>query len=87
MSLMLFSPQFFTKAGQRAFDVLVEGQSTENVDIVARSGASEAMTLDYVVDVTDGILNIELKDSTPKIDRPSKLTVIMRWLCTFVLFL
>ena len=48
-----------TGAGQRVFDVDVEGQLLSNVDVFALAGgARTALVLESTVDVTDGMLDI-----------------------------
>ncbi|RYY88350.1 MAG: choice-of-anchor D domain-containing protein [Chitinophagaceae bacterium] len=55
-----FAELYWTTAGNRAFDVLIEGvRKLDNYDIVAKTGgAFNATTESFIVNVTDGTLNI-----------------------------
>jgi cysteine-rich repeat protein len=57
-----------TKAGQRVFDVEIEGSFVlPNIDVFAAVGARTAYTRDFTVNVSDGSLTIRL---LPKIGEP-----------------
>ena len=64
---LLFAEIYWTTTGQRTFNVNVEGESRDNVDIVELAGgALTAMTLEFAVVVQDGYLSINLSESVPK---------------------
>jgi chitodextrinase len=56
-----------TAAGQRVFDVDVEGNKLSNLDIFAEVGFNSALVKTFVATVTDGSLNINF---TAKTQRP-----------------
>jgi hypothetical protein len=63
---LLFAENYFNQAGQRIFDVLIEGQlELDDVDIYSRVGAHTALkeTI-YGVTVNDGQLNITFRSVT-----------------------
>src|SRR5690606_19965595 len=52
-------------AGQRVFDILLEGQlfpALDDIDLFGTYGAGAAVVIDQVVTVTDGTLNITVAD-------------------------
>lgn len=54
-----FAETYWTQAGQRVFDVQVENQLVQNVDIVARApGQNRAYVLTFTADVTDEALDV-----------------------------
>lgn len=65
---LAFAEIYWTAAGQRVFDVAIEGQTVRTgLDIVAAAGANAALNLTYERTVSDGTLNI---DFVPVIDNP-----------------
>ena len=66
---LLFAEIYWTEVGKRTFNLNVEGETRDNIDIVDLAGAPvTAMTLEYAVIVQDGSLSISLTESTPKND-------------------
>lgn len=64
---LLFAEIYWTTTGQRTFNVNVEGETRENIDIVALAGgALTAMSLEFAVVVQDGYLSISLSQSLPE---------------------
>jgi hypothetical protein len=58
------------EAGQRVFDIEVEGETVTDYDIYVAAGASAtATTLEFTVEVTDETLNITITNGTPVADR------------------
>jgi hypothetical protein len=56
---LYFAEIYFNTAGQRVFDVSIEGQTVlQNFDIWAVAGQFAALQRTFVVTVTDGVLNI-----------------------------
>jgi N-acetylneuraminic acid mutarotase len=54
-----FAEMYFTSAGQRVFDVTLEGQTVlQNFDIFAIAGAKAALQRSFIVSVNNGTLNI-----------------------------
>jgi len=57
-----FAETYFTKAGQRVFDVAIEGVDVLNdLDLVAEAGPKTAYDLTVPAQVTDGMLNINFR--------------------------
>ncbi|GAB4093029.1 malectin domain-containing carbohydrate-binding protein [Flaviaesturariibacter terrae] len=60
-----FAEIYWTTAGSRVFDVSIEGvKKLDNYDIVAKVGAFTATTESFIVNVTDGVLNINFSSLT-----------------------
>ena len=54
-----FAETYWTTAGQRLFDVVMEGREVvSNLDLVAEVGPKAAYDVEVPVRVTDGVLNI-----------------------------
>jgi Ca2+-binding RTX toxin-like protein len=61
-----FVEPYFSGAGQRVFDVLLEGQEKiSNLDLVAVAGKGNAYLVSKTVTVSDGLLNVRLDASGP----------------------
>jgi hypothetical protein len=57
-----FAETYFTKAGQRVFDVAIEGVDViTDLDLVAEAGPKTAYDLTLPAHVTDGMLNINFR--------------------------
>jgi hypothetical protein len=56
-----FAEIYFTQAGQRQFDIVINGKTVlSNLDIIARAGAANtALDLSFSVNVTGGTVTIE----------------------------
>ena len=67
-----FAELYFTSAGQRVFDIVINGQKVQsNFDVVAAApGGNRAVDKSYAVTVTDGSIDIQLVAVTenPKIN-------------------
>ncbi|RYZ21009.1 MAG: T9SS type A sorting domain-containing protein, partial [Chitinophagaceae bacterium] len=60
-----FAEIYWTTAGNRLFDVSIEGvRRLDNYDIVAKAGAFTATTETFIVNVSDGTLNISFTAAT-----------------------
>jgi len=72
-----FAELYWTSVNQRLFDVTVEGQTRPNIDIISKAGGKNvAFKLDFLgLVISDGYLDIEIKDVFPKIDQ-GKLSAI-----------
>ena len=69
-----FAEIFFDEAGKRVFDVLVEGRTAvDDLDLVATAGDNVAYDVSYDVDVTGGVLDIDLASSVEN----AKLSAIL----------
>jgi hypothetical protein len=56
-----FAETYWTQAGQRVFNIALEGRTVRtNYDIVAKVGPLTATTETFQVQVTDGVLNLDL---------------------------
>lgn len=56
-----FAEIFWTRAGQRVFNIGLEGNTVRtNFDIIAKVGPLTATTETFVATVTDGVLNLDL---------------------------
>lgn len=54
-----FAELYWTQAGQRVFNVSLEGSTVQtNLDLFSEAGANNALTKEYTVSVSDGVLNI-----------------------------
>jgi hypothetical protein len=74
-----FAEIFFDTPGARQFDILIEGDVVENdLDIVQRVGAENALALEYELPVLDGALSIQLASEieNPKLSALSVWTVL-----------
>lgn len=61
-----FSENQYTTAGERVFDVEVEGElKLENFDIFAIAGQHNAVVRNYTIEVTDGVLEIVFLHTGP----------------------
>lgn len=59
-----FAEIFFDQTGKRVFDVRVEGQSAvDDLDLIATAGDNVAYDVTYMVDVTGGVLDVDLVSS------------------------
>ncbi|WP_240047239.1 malectin domain-containing carbohydrate-binding protein [Hymenobacter nivis] len=57
-----FAETYWTQAGQRVFNIVLENTTVRtNFDIVAKVGPLTATTETFVVNVTDGLLNLDLQ--------------------------
>jgi IPT/TIG domain len=64
---LAITPRFFSDAGQRVFDLVVEGHTFNAVDIVKIGGTQTAFTLQVAQTVVDGAVSIS---SVPIVDNP-----------------
>ena len=56
-----FAEIYFDAADERVFDVRLEGQTVvDDLDLVATAGGASAYDVTYAVDVTDGVLDVDL---------------------------
>jgi hypothetical protein len=64
-----FAENFFTKSGQRVNDIYLENNPVlMGFDIFKEVGFKHALVKDFIVPVSDGILNLEVK---PQVNRPA----------------
>ena len=71
--ILHFAELYWGGIGERVFNVNVEGTAIfDNVDIVALGNGKklQAVTLESLVTVTDGLVSIQLSNSNPRIDNP-----------------
>jgi IPT/TIG domain/Malectin domain len=69
--MLHFSPRrFFSGVRQRVFNINIEGNAFNDVDIVKIAGAQTALTLQVAQAVDDGAVSISLTNSVPQIDNP-----------------
>lgn len=74
-----FAEIYFSSAGQRSFDVLLEGSTVaSDLDLVQTVGANTAYVIEQEVTVTDGTLNLSL---LPGVENP-KLSALSIWSVT-----
>jgi Malectin domain len=68
-TLTYSSASSYTEKDTRKFDVVVEGDLIEDVDIVKEAGAIfTAMKREtLIIPVTDGVLNIQFKQNDPQV--------------------
>jgi hypothetical protein len=75
--LLKFAEIYFTKAGQRIFNVAINGtQVLSNFDIVATTGAPlTALDKNFPVTVTNGTVNIQFIAGTADLPKISAIEV------------
>ena len=81
-----FAEIYFSSAGMRVFDVLIEGTKVvSNLDVFAQVGQNTAYDVTVSVRVTDGTLNITFRSlsimprSAPSLSRHHEAAQICTW--------
>jgi Malectin domain len=67
---LCYTRRYWWNIGQRVFNMNVEGNTFNNIDVVKTAGKETAFTMRVTQVVVDGAVSIRLTNSVPQIDNP-----------------